>query len=169
MVEKPYYDATAETEEYSDLADALTEHGAKRAREVERKYGRGPEDRGHTEVHVESWAHGPLLYLTEKSSNGEPRPPTLGKSVIEAIVAAGYVPWGFRPNRNDEDEFMWYLRPIEGAEETIEEIQDTTVYAIEADDGSLYRDQNGDPLTVEDEAEAHELAERLGGLGVREL
>lgn len=156
---------------YLDLARAINKYGQRRAQHyLSDLYDtiNDEEALGLTEIEVKSWAYGPLLYIKSYNSEGKVKvAPTIGKSMVQVILEAGYVPFGFRPNRSrneagnyvhEEGTFMWYLHPRDG----LEELYDTK-FAIEDEDGYLIRDKDGHAVTFANRGSAKPFALELGG------
>jgi len=171
MVAQPYYVAEMDGSahiKYTDLRDSINDYGERRADRNEEKYGRG-DSAAFTHVEVNDWAYGPLLYLEEFDSDGETRFPTLGNALCEAILEAGYVPWGFRPEmdgtkagpREHTGRWMWYLRPVE---DIVERDFYDVEYALKNEHGKYLRNADGDLLSFEErqDAEAVQAVENVG-------
>jgi hypothetical protein len=160
MVEKPYCQAETSAGKYSKLAERLNQYGVYRADHFDSGYDRDPDSRSHKEIEVDSWANGPLLRLEEIAPSGDTRKPTIGNRLCRAIAQAGFVPWGFRPEKNTTADgrehtgrWMWYLRPIEDVSDDTSDVYDTE-FALQEDDGSLTRTADGDLVAFDSEAKA---------------
>jgi len=142
----------------SDLCTAINEFGARKRQHYDARYDSASE--AWTEVVVDSWAKGPLLYLEEFDSDGETRDPTLGNGLVTVIVNEGYVPWGFRPEtetqvsggRTQTGRWMWYLRPVEDVVEG--EFYDIEYALKRIDDGQYLRGDDDYLLTFDNEGDA---------------
>lgn len=179
MVEQPYYEAEMSSGVdigHTPLKDAINEHGIRERERANAKYDDTATD-AYTEVEVDDWAHGPLLRLKRFDTHGDVEPPVLATSLCQAIVQAGYVPWGFRPERKRTDDgqehtgrWMWYLRPISDITDSTSEVYDT-VYAIKTPDGEFeyLRNDQGDLVTFGAEADAEAVADQVAGDEVVEV
>lgn len=179
MVEKPTYQAEqVSTRPFGALEAAINAFGERRADEYDEKWDRGAENRGHTEIDIDSWARGPLLRMEQFDSSGEQKKVTIGNSFTKVILSAGYVPWGFRPERgarfSDEGEtqvetgrWMWYLRPI--GDITDDEFPERKFALRYTDGGGLVRTEDGDAVTFEDANEAHAVAEGRDDVEIRKI
>jgi hypothetical protein len=145
--------------DHTDLEATINEYGRLEADRLQSKYGYeiGIDTRT---VHIEitTWANGPLLYI-EETKNGERAPPTLDNKFTTEVFAAGYIPWGFRPEQERDDSggrvntgrWMWYLRQIADIED--DDFPNTS-YAIETDDDEYVRDEDGTLITFDSKQKA---------------
>jgi hypothetical protein len=172
MVEQPYYQAEMDSGVdvgHTPLKDAINEYGVRERERATAKYGETATD-AHTEVVVDSWAGGPLLRLKRFDTSGNVVPPTLGTGLCQVIVQAGYVPWGFRPEKKPSDtggrertgRWMWYLRPVGDITDADSEVYDS-VYAIKTPEGEheYLRNDQGDLVTFGSEANAEAVADQV--------
>lgn len=169
MAEHDYYEAelAGGARVYDkELRDAINEYGARRRQHYDARYESS--SNSWTHVVVDQWARGPLLYLEEFDGDGNTRKPTLGNGLVSAILHAGYVPWGFRPEKSRTSEgrehtgrWMWYLRPVEHVHEPEEEVY-TLKYALKNNEGTYLRGDDDFLLTFDNRGDAEAVAETTG-------
>lgn len=151
MAEKTIHRVESVAPRYQSLADAIErfdDHEVSRLQVYD-----DPGAYGHTEWIIDTWANGPLIQLTRYEPDGsEADCPVLDTNLCKAVVLAGYVPWGLRPDDNGDGTHLWYLRPIDD------------VVAMECrgyglfDDGSFVRNEDGRIVTFDDKADAEAVA-----------
>jgi len=172
MVDNPYYQAEMASGANigaTPLKDTINEFGVRKRERANARYGDTATDT-YTEVVVDSWARGPLLYLEKHDGHGNVVPPAIGTSLCEAIAQAGYVPWGFRPEKEAADcggrehtgRWMWYLRPVEDITDNDSEVYDTA-YAIKTPEGEFeyLRNDQGHLVTFDSKANAEAVADQV--------
>lgn len=137
----------------SDICDVINEFGARKTQRAEARYPESHSERW-TEVVVDSWAKGPQLRLTCHDGDGDTEKPTIGNGLCTAILDAGYVPWGFRPDSREsrDSEWLWYFRPLEDVEEG--DFYDTEYALKRVDDGEYLLGDDNYILTFDNEGDA---------------
>lgn len=146
--------------EYTDLEAQINAYGEYRYDRYSRKFVAGIDGAGHTEYRIGSWARGPLVRIESFHSDGEQRTPTLSNGLVKNVLDAGYVPWGFREDRNEDGVFMWYLRPIADVanRDRRRDVIDEEI-ALVNDDGSYVRNGSGDLVTFDSAEDAAAVAD----------
>lgn len=145
---------------YSALIAAINAYGAREADRLVAKYDREMGDWTQKHYEVGSWVNGPLLYIElldreDRERTGDP--PTIGKGLTNAVLDAGFIPFGFRPETDrtkDEDErhtgrWMWYLVP----RGYLDDMYDTE-YGLIDEDERFVRNSDGDAVLFEDANDA---------------
>lgn len=180
MVEQPYYQAEMASGGHigdTPLKDAINAYGVRKRERAKTQYGDVATD-AYTEVVVDSWANGPLLYLTSYDTNGDVEPPTLGTGLCQAILRAGYVPWGFRPEkecvetggREHTGRWSWYLRPVEDITDEDSDVHATDC-AIKTPEGEFeyLRTDGGNLVTFDNRDNAEAVADQVANDEVVEV
>lgn len=180
MVEQPYYQAEMASGVdivHTPLKDAINDYGVRKKERANAKYGSSTTD-SYTDIEIDTWARGPLLRMEAFDSDGVTCFPTIGGSFCQVIVQAGYVPWGFRPEKNhtisDGGEhtgrWLWYLRPIEDITDDDSAVYDTE-FAIKTSEGEFeyLRNDQGNLVTFDNRSDAEAVADQAANDEVVEV
>lgn len=148
------------------LEAQLNAYGEWRADRFDHKMQSDSEDRGHVEYEIGTWARGPLVFIESIDSDGETQRPTLSDGLVKQIVAAGYTPWGFRPERDTggrrthTGRWMWYLRPIADVADRHERADMLDAeWGIRNPDGTYVRNGDGAAVLFADARDAKAVAD----------
>lgn len=162
------------TERYTQLVAAINAYGEKEADNLVSKYGREMGDWDQKRYEVGSWHNGPLVFISVLDRDGEMKKemPTIGKGLVFAVLAAGFVPFGFRPETEVSEppeeqwtgRFMWYLVPLNGVEDLYDE-----KYGLIDEDNRFLRNNDGDSIIFEDPNDAQAVADATDDLRVRKV
>jgi len=144
---------------YGGLVAAINAYGAREADRRVARYDREMGDWEQTHYEVGSWSNGPLVYIEYLDKDREPtgRCPRLGKSLVFAVLDAGFIPFGFRPETETQDygsteptgRYMWYLVPRGDVDEMYE-----TEYGLVDEDERFVRNADGDSVLFKDASAA---------------
>lgn len=132
-----YLDITVESEQYSDLADALERWG--RAYFLDRLHNCDRDMDGHYSVTVDNWSRGPRININHTDDNSLP---SVDGKWVDIAIHAGYVPHGVIQRNISNYTFMWYLRPIDD----MNEMTDSAASRQEQIDDTLEK-YDHDPFT----------------------
>lgn len=163
-VHQAYLGDGVDTFKYEGLVETINAYGEKQADRMVEKWDREMGDWDQKQYEVRTWAYGPRIYISVHDRDGEQKDemPTIGKGLTNAVMAAGYVPFGFRPDmesvegggREPTGRVQWYLRPIDELDEAYE-----TKYGLTDEDGKFVRNDDGDSILFEDEQNARAFAD----------